>query len=171
MAKIAIVSHCLLNNISKVEAFKNKNKDFISYLFNNDIEVIQLPCPEFTYYGGRRFGQVKEQFDTPFYRAHCKKLIKTFLDQIEEYQRNGHHIVGIFAIKGSPSCGFKHTTSGPSWQGEISSLNEESLKDVNLVQGTGVFIEELIKNLPKDINIVEVDEENIQKTIEECKFL
>ena len=168
MPKIAFISHCLLNNLSKVEAFDNKNKVLIKYLLEHNVELIQMPCPEFTLYGGRRFGQVKEQYDTPFFRKHCSILIEPLIQQMEEYKRNGHQILGFFAIKGSPSCGYLHTVSGPKWLGEIKD-NQELLKDVKLTDGSGVFIEELSKNLPDDILIIEVDEDNIETTIKLCQ--
>lgn len=168
MPKIAFISHCLLNNLSKVEAFDNKNKVLIKYLLEHNVELIQMPCPEFTLYGGRRFGQVKEQYDTPFFRKHCSILIEPLIQQMEEYKRNGHQILGVFAIKGSPSCGYLHTVSGPKWLGEIKD-NQELFKDVKLTDGSGVFIEELSKNLPDDILIIEVDEDNIETTIKLCQ--
>ncbi len=169
MPKIAFISHCLLNNLSKVEAFENKNKVLIKYLLDHDVELIQMPCPEFTLYGGRRFGQVKEQYDTPFFRKHCSMLIEPLIQQMEEYKRNGHHILGVFGIKGSPSCGYIHTVSGPKWSGEIKDNTTELLKDVKLIEGSGVFMEELLKKLPDDILIIEVDEGNIEATIKQCQ--
>lgn len=171
MSKIAFISHCLLNNLSKVETFDNKNKDLIKYLLEHDVELIQMPCPEFTLYGGRRFGQVKEQYDTPFFRKHCSILIEPLIQQIMEYKRNGQHILGIFAIKGSPSCGYLHTVSGPNWLGEIKENSENLLENVEIINGSGVFIEELLKVITDDIAIIEVDEKDIEKTIKICKDL
>lgn len=165
MPKIAFISHCLLNNLSKVESFENKNKVLIKFLLDNDVELIQMPCPEFTLYGGRRFGQVKEQYDTPFFRKHCSVLIEPLIQQILEYKRNGHQILGVFAIKGSPSCGYLNTVSGPNWLGEIKDNSDELLKDVKLIDGSGVFMEELSKKLPDNILIIEVDEDDIEATI------
>jgi len=168
LANIAFLSHCLLNNLSKVENFENKNKEFVSFLLKNNIDVVQMPCPEYTLYGGRRFGQVKEQYDTPFFRKHCKNISESMVDQINEYVRNGHNILGLFAIKGSPSCGYLHTVSGPSWKGEINSEKEELTKDIFLVDGSGIYIEELLKILPENIKLFEVDEENIEATMKQC---
>ncbi len=165
MSSIAFISHCLLNNLSKVEAFENKNKVLIKFLLENDVEIIQMPCPEFTLYGGRRFGQVKEQYDTPFFKKHCSMLIEPLIQQMEEYKRNGHNIIGVLAIKGSPSCGYLHTVSGPKWSGEIKDNSIELLKDVKLIEGPGVFMDELSKKLPDDILILEVDEGDIETTI------
>lgn len=169
MSKIAFISHCLLNNLSKVEAFENKNKDLIKYLLEHDVDLIQMPCPEFTLYGGRRFGQVKEQYDTPFFRKHCSILIEPLIQQIEEYKRNGHKIIGVFGIKGSPSCGYLHTVSGPNWLGEIKDNSEKLMKDVKLINDSGVFIDELLKKLPEDISIIEVDESDIDAIIKKCQ--
>lgn len=169
LSNIGFVSHCLLNNLSKVEAFKNQNKELMRFLLDYDVELVQMPCPEFTLYGGRRFGQVKEQYDTPFFRKHCSMIAEPLIQQIEEYRRNGHNIIGVFAIKGSPSCGYHHTVSGPSWMGELNSRTESLLKEVKLVEGSGVFMEELSKRLTEEIRVIEVDEENIESTLDELK--
>ncbi|MDD2370964.1 MAG: hypothetical protein PHQ32_03065 [Firmicutes bacterium] len=162
MANIAFISHCLLNNLSKVEFFENKNKELITFLLENNIDLVQMPCPEYTLYGGRRFGQVKEQYDTPFFRKHCKEISISIMEQIDEYLRNGHKVIGVLAIKGSPTCGYLHTVSGPSWQGEIKDQGDKLLKDAHLVEGSGVYIEELFKNLNDKVSILEVDEANIE---------
>ena len=165
MANIVFLSHCLLNNLSKVEPFENRNKELISFLLKNKVEIVQMPCPEYTLYGGRRFGQVKEQYDTPFFKKHCKNISESMVDQMNEYIRNGHNIIGIFAIKGSPTCGYLHTVSGPSWGGEINNRTQELLNNTFLVKESGIFIEELLKILPEKLKIFEVDEENIEDTI------
>ena len=33
-----------------------------------------MPCPELAFAGTRRFWAVREQYDTPVYRAHCRRL-------------------------------------------------------------------------------------------------
>lgn len=64
--KIAIISHCIINQNSVV---KGEYKDiniffpFIKKLFEENIGILQLPCPETECYGLRRWGHVKEQFD------------------------------------------------------------------------------------------------------------
>ena len=78
MKKIIFVSHCILNTASKVVLYNQREIDaeealrlkFVSTALNNGIQIIQLPCPEFTLYGSRRWGHVSNQFDNPFFRQH-----------------------------------------------------------------------------------------------------
>lgn len=74
--KIVLISHCILNVNSKVEGlaqYENNSLELVKYLIENKFGIIQLPCPEASFYGMRRWGHVKEQFDTPYYREHLQK--------------------------------------------------------------------------------------------------
>lgn len=71
--KLLLVSHCILNVRSKIqyavefETEEERNrKAFLKKVIEEDIQLIQLPCPEFLMYGGRRWGHSSEQFDNPF---------------------------------------------------------------------------------------------------------
>ena len=170
MAKIVLISHCLLNNFAKVEPFENQNARLVEWLIDNKIQILQLPCPEFTLYGGRRWGHVQEQFDNPFFRRHCRKLLQPFLDQIREYQSCGHEVAAILGIKGSPSCGVSHTCSSKRWHGEICGGSEADalLESVTLAPGRGVFIDEfhlLLLREELQVPLLEVDEQAIDASI------
>ncbi|MCY1152858.1 MAG: hypothetical protein OWP43_10635 [Sphaerochaetaceae bacterium] len=66
MKKIVFVSHCILNVASKVFMYNKEEmdkedalrKDFLNKAINNDVQIIQLPCLEFTLYGAKRWGHV-----------------------------------------------------------------------------------------------------------------
>lgn len=72
--KIIFVSHCILNTASKVVLYNQEEidaeealrKKFMYKIIDKEIMVVQLPCPEFTLYGARRWGHVSNQFDNPF---------------------------------------------------------------------------------------------------------
>lgn len=49
------------------------------------IQLVQLPCPEFTLYGPKRWGHTREQFDNPFFREHCRKILSPVLTQMKAY--------------------------------------------------------------------------------------
>lgn len=176
---ILIVSHCILNINSKVEGsckFENTSNSLIKYLIDNDYGIIQLPCPEITMYGIKRWGHVKEQFDTPYYRKHCRNIFEPILDQIIDYIHNDYKIQALLAISGSPSCGYKLTCSSPLWGGEFTNNKNtiEKINDLKLINNSGIFIEE-IQNmlLEKNIsmNIISIDEENKELTMENIKKL
>lgn len=88
MKRILVVTHCILNRASKVEGYNieenNLRKELLSEVFKKDIELLQLPCPEFTMYGSKRWGHEKNQFDNPFFKKHCNNLLKPVIEQLIE---------------------------------------------------------------------------------------
>ncbi len=156
--KIAIISHCIINQNSVV---KGEYKDiniffpFIKKLFEENIGILQLPCPETECYGLRRWGHVKEQFDNCGYRKYVEKIVNSFVDIIKEYINNGYEIVGIYGIAGSPSCGVNLTCSA-NWEGEISLYKdkEDIVSRVKMINESGIFMEIFKSVLDKNkINI------------------
>ena len=156
--KIAIISHCIINQNSVV---KGEYKDiniffpFIKKLFEENIGILQLPCPETECYGLRRWGHVKEQFDNCGYRKYLEKIVNSFVDIIKEYINNEYEIVGIYGIAGSPSCGVNLTCSA-NWEGEISLYKdkEDIVSRVKMINESGIFMEIFKSILDKNkINI------------------
>lgn len=92
-------------------------------------------------YGINRWGHVKEQFDNMFYREQCRELLKSYIRQLHDYNKNDY----IIAIDGSPSCGYNKTCSSNGWFGELSNCEnlQQMISDVNMVNGKGIFMEEL----------------------------
>lgn len=139
MKRILLVGHCILNTASKVvlydreeiEAEDRLRKEFLLSAVEKDFQIIQLPCPEFTLYGARRWGHVSEQFDNVFFRGHCRKLLEPIMQQLLEYRENGERfrIVGIIGIDGSPSCGVDYTCTGAESYGCLGG-RDESIMDV-----------------------------------------
>lgn len=162
MAKIALVSHCLLNHHAKVEPFENENHRIIEALLDTELDLIQLPCPEFTYLGGDRPGMVKEEYDTPKHRSHCRRILGPLMADLLEYQRLGHDLTILLGIKGSPSCALNQTCG----------RNPKGLECE--MEGAGVFMEELLSLLQEhrlDIPIMEVDEKDIDATLVTLKAM
>lgn len=156
--KIAIISHCIINQNSVV---KGEYKDiniffpFIKKLFEENIGILQLPCPETECYGLKRWGHVKEQFDNCGYRKYVEKIVNSFVDIIKEYINNGYEIVGIYGIAGSPSCGVNLTCSA-NWEGEISLYKdkEDIVSRIKMINESGIFMEIFKSVLDKNkINI------------------
>lgn len=148
--KIVLVSHCILNQNSVVKPYGRKTEDFknlLMKLIEENIGIIQLPCPEISLYGLKRWGHVKDQFETPHFRKQSKLLIENILDNLIEYKSNGYEILGVIGIKGSPSCGITTTCRG-DWNGSLGSGDvEEKLKSLREVNEAGVFMETLKESL------------------------
>lgn len=154
MEKILVVSHCILNKASKVKGYNMEEmeeenqlrKELLKEVFDKDIELLQLPCPEFIMYGSKRWGHVKNQFDNPFFRKNCKEILNPIIEQLKEYNNNKDRfqILGIVSVEGSPSCGYNLTCKG-SYGGELGGCSnlQEKIESIVMVNEAGVFMEEL----------------------------
>lgn len=171
---LVILCHCLLNSNSKVEGlaqYEGACKNLIKYLVDKGYGIIQLPCPEITMYGIKRWGHVKEQFDTPCFRNHCRNIFSDVMEQIIEYTKNGYTFKTLIGIDGSPSCGVNKTCSSSLWGGEMAveyGLSHK-IKDLKFIEAKGVFIEEISNLLDVNnikINLIAIDEKYPESSLE-----
>ncbi len=105
--KIIYTAHCVLNQNSVIRDWERAAgafNDIVRVLLDNNIAIIQLPCPEFTFLGEDRPPKTKEEYDIPEFRNVCKELAEKVVVQMKEYKNNGYQIIGIVGIHGSPSC-------------------------------------------------------------------
>jgi hypothetical protein len=119
---------------------------FVHAALDAGIQLRQLPCPEFTLYGSRRWGHTSNQFDNPFFRRHCRELLTGPLDEAAAYQedRERFEVLGFAGIDGSPSCGVDYTCAGP-WGGNLAGREDLGaiVSAVELEKRPGVFFDEL----------------------------
>lgn len=179
MKSLIFLSHCILNKSSKVfcdehgldEEYKIRNQ-LLKLILKKDIQVVQLPCPEFILYGSRRWGHVKDQFEHPFFKEQCKKMLSPIITQIIEYKSypNDYNVIGIVSVEGSPSCGYKLSCRG-NWGGELESnldLNN-IINSVRISEEPGVFFETLSNLL--QINNINVDILTMMEAVEKINLL
>lgn len=139
--RVAIVAHCILNQNSVVLGLAREAaavRPLVDILLDFNLGILQLPCPELAYGGLRRFWQSREQYDTPLFRAHCRRLAREVAEAAAVYAREGMVIPIVIGIAGSPSCGAEETSSS-EWMGNPA----EAAKPSQRVPGMGVFMEEL----------------------------
>lgn len=158
MKKVLFVSHCVLNTASKVvmynqaemEAEEALRRRFLEKAIADGVQLIQLPCPEFILYGHRRWGHVSEQFDTPYFRAACREMLESIMQQLEEYLagEDRFQVLGFVGIDGSPSCGVDYTCYG-DWGGNLGDRQDimEVIATSRLGKGSGILMQELKKLL------------------------
>ena len=170
MKEILVVSHCILNNASKVlqdeselaDEYRDRN-ELMQAVLEKGIQLIQLPCPEFIIYGPKRWGHVKDQFDNPFFRSECRRMLMPVMDQLREYESvpDRFRITGIVSIEGSPSCGCRLTCRG-SWGCDLDYRDSCAADmEVRMTEEAGVFMEELMKMLSEyglDIPVMTISE-------------
>jgi histidinol-phosphate aminotransferase len=143
--RVALIAHCLLNQNAKVEGGAKRPalwEPVIELLRERGYAIRQMPCPELAFGGARRFWGVREQFDTPLYRRHCRRVAKLVASVIEQHAAAGDEIV-LIGVDSSPTMGIEFMPSAPHWAGR-PDIGED---DSQLVRGDGIFIAELAAEL------------------------
>ncbi len=132
--RLVLVSHCLLNQNAKVRgiaAYPGVFQPVVDLLLASGVGILQMPCPEMTYLGASRWGHVRSQFDSPFFRKHCHSLAEEMLDQAADYLRCGYRVLGFVMIDGSPACGLKKSPQpadpNEGWGGMVRYLPKSRL--------------------------------------------
>jgi len=141
MARVAFIAHCLLNQNAKVEGGALRPavwEPVLDTLREHGYAIRQMPCPELAYAGARRFWGVREQFDTPLYRQHCRRLAKLVAAVMAQHMEAEDEVV-LVGVDSSPTMGVDFTCSSPSWAGKPEIDETES----TYVPGTGIFVEAL----------------------------
>lgn len=142
--KVVVVAHCLLNQNSVVWGLAHAPGAFrglAELLAEKGYGIVQLPCPETSYAGLRRWWQSVEQYDNPGFRSHCKRLSEFMADYLEALREGGVEVVAVIGVKGSPSCGVHETFSAP-WRG-----NPAEAPEGRRVNGRGVFMRIFLEEL------------------------
>lgn len=105
--KIIYIAHCVLNQNAVIRNWERAQGAFnniLGVLLEQNISIVQLPCPELTFLGENRQPKTKEEYDTFEYRNICRQLAKRIVNQMKEYTNNNYQIIGLLGIGGSPSC-------------------------------------------------------------------
>jgi predicted secreted protein len=124
--RLVFVSHCILNQNAKVRGLAGAQAavmPVVELLLANGIGIYQMPCPEMSYLGAMRWGQVRDQYDSPMFRRACQVLAGPVLDQAEEYSRSGYRVLAFVMIDGSPVCGLNMTPQPVSGDQILGGMN------------------------------------------------
>ncbi len=149
MSTVVYLAHCLLNANAKVDEGARCPGVFVpglELLRQHGATLRQLPCPELAFGGTRRFWAVREQYDTPAYRAHCRRLAAPLAGQVRADLAAGSRVV-ILGIDGSPSMGVELTAASAEWGGRPDKPREE---DYPVTPGRGLFVQTLLELLGPD---------------------
>ena len=145
--KVALIANCLLNQNAKVcqgAHYAGPVSPVVDALRSRGYQLLQLPCPELAFAGVRRWWAVYEQYDTPAYRAHCRRLAQAIAPLIERHIRGGDEVI-LIGLDGSPSTGVRFTSSQPDWGGRPNRPED----DWQIVPRPGIWIEELEAELAR----------------------
>ena len=150
MRTVCYLAHCLLNANAKVDEgarCAGVSTPVLGLLREHGATIRQMPCPELAFGGTRRFWAVREQYDTPAFRAHCRTLAEPVAEQIRADLGAGARVV-IIGIDGSPSMGVELTASAGDWGGRRDKPRDE---DYPVTPGPGLFTETLLDLLGDDV--------------------
>jgi predicted secreted protein len=143
---VCYVAHCLLNANAKVDEgalCQGVSMPVLALLRERGCTIRQMPCPELAFAGTRRFWAVREQYDTPVFRAHCRRLAGPVAGQICADLAAGARVI-VIGIDGSPSMGVELTAASGEWGGRPDKPRDE---DYPVTPGTGIFVETLLELL------------------------
>ena len=143
---VCYLAHCLLNANAKVDEGARCAGVFspvVDVLREHGCTIRQMPCPELAFAGTRRFWAVREQYDTPAFRAHCERLAGPVAAQIRIDLAAGSRVL-IVGIDGSPSMGVEVTAASDEWGGRPDKPRDE---DYPVTLGSGLFTETLLRLL------------------------
>jgi predicted secreted protein len=141
--EIVVVSHCHLNVNTKVGGladYLGARGELIAPLVAEGVGIVQLPCPEATFLGMKRWGMTVEQYDTPAYRRHCRAILGPVVDTLTALAEDGCAIREVLGVEGSPSCGVATTCAGYTG-GELEGNARPQA--CARVAGKGVLMDEL----------------------------
>jgi predicted secreted protein len=140
---VCYLAHCLLNANAKVDGgarCAGVSAPVVALLREHDCTIRQMPCPELAFGGLRRFWAVREQYDTPVFRAHCRRLAEPIANQIRADLAEGARVLMV-GIDGSPSMGVELTAASSEWGGRPDKPRDE---DYPVTPGPGLFTETLL---------------------------
>jgi predicted secreted protein len=143
MTTVCYLAHCLLNANAKVDGgarCEGVSTPIVGLLREHGCTIRQLPCPELAFGGTRRFWAVREQLDTPVFRAHCRRLATPVAAQIRADLAGGSRVL-VIGIDGSPSMGVELTAASGEWGGRPHKPRDE---DYPVTAGAGLFTETLL---------------------------
>ncbi|HWA41646.1 MAG TPA: hypothetical protein VHA10_00425 [Hypericibacter adhaerens] len=138
--RVALLSHCLANQNAKVDEYAlcpGVVTPVVAILKEFGYAIQQMPCPEMAFLGVNRWWQVKEQYDTPGFRRHCRNLAFSVAELLEARVARGCEDLVLVGVDGSGSSAVTFTGIGPAWGGRPEDMSWE------VVPGKGVWIEEL----------------------------
>jgi len=147
---VCYLAHCLLNANAKVDEgarCAGVSTPLLALLREHGCTIRQMPCPELAFAGTRRFWAVREQYDTPAFRTHCRSLAAPVAELMRADLDAGARVV-LIGIDGSPSMGVELTASSGEWGGRPDKPREE---DYPVTAGRGLFTETLIELLGDQI--------------------
>ena len=163
--KFVFVPFCLLCPSFQAKStvgFNEWNTLFIDIFQSEDINIIQLPCPESSF-NGYNIGLSRKPHGVKYYESldgfseHCDYLSQQVKQIIVGMRKNNYSILAILGIEHSPTCAITYMYTNRGTQNR-----------------QGIFIEKLFKSLiinGIDIPFIGINRRHPQKALNKVKEL
>ena len=162
--KFVLIPFCLMSQAFQAEGivrhgWRGVIKPIMQELIDQDINIIQMPCPE-SLYGGYEQGLKRKpkgikDYNNEEFRSHCNKIAVETINMIKAMRINGYEVIAILGIEYSPSCSVK-----------IQYTNKGT------IQQPGIFVEELKRMLKMEnieIPFVSINRRGIKSSVSRVK--
>jgi len=132
------LSHCMLAQAVRANGlaknFPAAIKPVVQFCLDNDINMMQMPCPEMNCLAGGldREPHGKTWYEKNGLRKTSSNIAKTQVAYMNDLVINGFNILAIIGIEFSPACAPEYLNKGPT-----------------ITKDQGIYIEELKKELEK----------------------
>lgn len=104
--RVIFTSFCIICQSIRAQGvaikFRAVVKPIIKLLMDEDINIIQMPCPELRYDGVIRNAVRKDAYDNPEFRAICKECAEQVMHMIRILREGKFQIIGILGIEKLP---------------------------------------------------------------------
>ena len=137
--KVIFLAHCIPNMNARMHncarVFPASVEPIIRFCMDNELGMVQMPCPELLVTGlGRDRDEpeveyLRQALEQPVSRERIRKLADQVVFQMKEYRFQGFTMIGVIGNDGSPTCGVDIT----AWPDP----------DNRFAPGEGIFIQEL----------------------------
>jgi predicted secreted protein len=121
--RIILIAQCLINPYCRVHVLGQNfplSHELTDYLMSKRVGIIQYPCPETSAMGLKRNPQGRQQYNSVFFRNHCKELLTVPMLMVKEFIESGYRLAAYIGLENSPTCGIH-------WgQHKVNKYNTES---------------------------------------------
>jgi len=161
--KFIFVPFCMMAQAYQAQGivkydWKATIKPIMQLLIDNDINIIQMPCTEYTYNGLIRKPQGISKYNTLEFNKNCDDLANKVIINIKNLLDAGYEIIAIMGIEQSPSCcvNYIYTNHG-------------------MENRKGIFMEKIFSGLKEEnieIPMIGINRKYINKSLKElCKII
>jgi len=118
--EVLVLSHCILNRATRwwqkgksLERNIGPVSPVVGSLARRKIGAVQLPCPEFTFFGNPRPPATKGEYESlPGFRRHCENHARESAKNLKTLITKGTgpkiRVLAVVGIERSPSCGVEY---------------------------------------------------------------